>query len=68
LIFKGQSLQEKPVQVNRYWSIRVGFGKRADLTSLKTRAKCIIEAHFEIAKYNLSIFEANDLDYEEDNH
>jgi DNA repair protein RecN (Recombination protein N) len=32
------------------------LGKRADLTSLKQRAKCIIEAHFEIAKYNLAPF------------
>jgi DNA repair protein RecN (Recombination protein N) len=42
------------------------LGKRADLSSLKnTREKCIIEAHFKIASYNLqSFFEANDLDYE----
>ena len=42
------------------------LGKRADLTSLKNKEeKCIIEAHFEISKYNLlSFFEANDLDYE----
>ena len=44
------------------------LGKRADLTSLKNKEeKCIIEAHFEISKYNLlPFFEANDLDYEED--
>jgi DNA repair protein RecN (Recombination protein N) len=44
------------------------LGKRADLTSLKNKEqKCIIEAHFEIAKYNLApFFEANDLDYEEE--
>jgi DNA repair protein RecN (Recombination protein N) len=44
------------------------LGKRADLTSLKNKdEKCIIEAHFEISKYNLRpFFEANDLDYEED--
>ena len=44
------------------------LGKRADLTSLKNKEeKCIIEAHFEISKYNLSpFFEANELDYEED--
>src|SRR3970282_189957 len=44
------------------------LGKRADLTSLKNKEeKCVIEAHFEISKYNLlSFFEANDLDYEED--
>jgi DNA repair protein RecN (Recombination protein N) len=44
------------------------LGKRADLTSLKNKEeKCIIEAHFEISKYNLRpFFEANDLDYEND--
>ncbi len=44
------------------------LGKRADLTSLKNKEeKCIIEAHFEITKYNLRpFFEANDLDYEND--
>nr|WP_315214567.1 DNA repair protein RecN [uncultured Flavobacterium sp.] len=44
------------------------LGKRADLTSLKNKEeKCVIEAHFEISKYNLlPFFEANDLDYEED--
>ena len=44
------------------------LGKRADLTSLKNKEeKCIIEAHFEISKYNLlPFFEANDLDYEDD--
>jgi DNA repair protein RecN (Recombination protein N) len=44
------------------------LGKRADLTSLKNKEqKCIIEAHFEISKYNLApFFEANDLDYEEE--
>jgi DNA repair protein RecN (Recombination protein N) len=42
------------------------LGKRADLTSLKNKEeKCIIEAHFEISKYNLApFFDANDLDYE----
>jgi DNA repair protein RecN (Recombination protein N) len=42
------------------------LGKRADLTSLKNKEeKCVIEAQFEIAKYNLlPFFEANDLDYE----
>jgi DNA repair protein RecN (Recombination protein N) len=42
------------------------LGKRADLTSLKSKdEKCIIEAHFQISNYNLkSFFEANDLDYE----
>lgn len=44
------------------------LGKRADLTSLKNKEeKCIIEAQFEISKYNLlPFFEDNDLDYEED--
>lgn len=44
------------------------LGKRADLTSLKNKEeKCIIEAQFEISKYNLKeFFEANDLDYEEE--
>ena len=43
------------------------LGKRADLASLKNKEeKCIIEAHFEISKYNLlPFFEANDLDYED---
>jgi DNA repair protein RecN (Recombination protein N) len=42
------------------------LGKRADLASLKNKEeKCIIEAHFEISKYNLApFFDANDLDYE----
>ena len=44
------------------------LGKRADLTSLKNKEeKCVIEAHFEISKYNLfPFFEANDLDYEQE--
>jgi DNA repair protein RecN (Recombination protein N) len=44
------------------------LGKRADLSSLKNKEeKCIIEAHFEISKYNLApFFEENDLDFEED--
>jgi len=44
------------------------LGKRADLTSLKNKEeKCIIEAHFEISKYNLKeFFQTNDLDYEDD--
>jgi len=44
------------------------LGKRADLTSLKNKEeKCVIEAQFEISKYNLAaFFEANDLDYEEE--
>jgi len=43
------------------------LGKRADLSSLKNKEeKCIIEAHFDIANYQLqSFFEANDLDYED---
>ena len=44
------------------------LGKRADLASLKNKEeKCIIEAHFQISNYNLqSIFESNDIDYEEE--
>jgi len=44
------------------------LGKRADLTSLKNKEeKCVIEAHFNIANYNLQpFFESNDLDYEEE--
>jgi DNA repair protein RecN (Recombination protein N) len=44
------------------------LGKRADLSSLKNKEeKCVIEANFEISKYNLlPFFEANDLDYEND--
>lgn len=42
------------------------LGKRADLSSLKNKEeKCVIEAYFNISKYNLKpFFEANDLDYE----
>ncbi|MDI9257004.1 DNA repair protein RecN [Flavobacterium sedimenticola] len=44
------------------------LGKRADLSSLKNKdEKCIVEANFAIAKYQLqSFFEENDLDYEEE--
>ena len=44
------------------------LGKRADLTSLKSKEdKCIVEANFSIGKYNLkSFFETNDLDYEQE--
>jgi DNA repair protein RecN (Recombination protein N) len=49
-------------------ALGLALGKRADLTSLKNKEeKCVIEAHFDISKYNLlSFFEANDLDYEND--
>jgi DNA repair protein RecN (Recombination protein N) len=49
-------------------ALGLALGKRADLTSLKNKEeKCVIEAHFEISKYNLlPFFEENDLDYEED--
>ncbi len=42
------------------------LGKRADLSSLKDNTqKCIIEAVFNIANYNLkALFEAEDFDYE----
>lgn len=44
------------------------LGKRADLSSLKNcDEKCVVEANFSIGKYNLkSLFEANDLDFEEE--
>lgn len=44
------------------------LGKRADLTSLKNKEdKCVIEACFDISKYNLlPFFEDNDLDYEDE--
>ena len=47
-------------------AIGLVLGRRADLTSLKNKEeKCVIEAHFEISKYNLiPFFEENDLDYE----
>jgi DNA repair protein RecN (Recombination protein N) len=43
------------------------LGKRADLTSLKNQEKkCIIEAEFDISKYQLpSFFNTHDLDYED---
>lgn len=43
------------------------LGKRADLTLLKNKEeKCVIEAEFAIAAYNLiSFFKEEDLDYEE---
>jgi DNA repair protein RecN (Recombination protein N) len=42
------------------------LGKRADLTSLKNKEdKCVIEAQFSIAKYNLlSFFESHDFEYD----
>mgnify|MGYP006344372499 CR=1 FL=1 len=42
-------------------AIGLVLGKRADLTSLKNKdEKCVIEAHFNISKYNLkSFFELN---------
>ena len=42
------------------------LGKRADLSSVKNPSeKCVIEATFDIANYNLqSLFTAEDLDYE----
>ena len=43
------------------------LGKRADLSSLKNKdKKCVIEANFEISKYNLlNFFDNNDLDYQD---
>ncbi|WP_431135459.1 DNA repair protein RecN [Psychroserpens mesophilus] len=42
------------------------LGKRADLSHVKDNSKkCVIEATFDIAKYNLkSVFKTEDLDYE----
>ena len=42
------------------------MGNRADLSTLKDKEKkCVVEASFEISKYNLkSLFEDNDLDFE----
>lgn len=42
------------------------LGKRADLSSIKVASKkCVVEASFDIASYDLkSIFKQNDLDYE----
>lgn len=42
------------------------MGNRADLSSLKDKEKkCVVEASFEVSKYNLkALFEENDLDYE----
>ena len=42
------------------------LGKRADLSSLRDKVKkCIIEAEFQIEKYNLKpFFKENDIDYE----
>ncbi|MBR9845309.1 MAG: DNA repair protein RecN [Algicola sp.] len=42
------------------------LGKRADLSQVKDNSKkCVIEATFDIAKYDLkSVFKAEDLDYE----
>ena len=42
------------------------MGNRADLSSLKDKEKkCVVEASFEVSKYNLKpLFETNDLDYE----
>jgi DNA repair protein RecN (Recombination protein N) len=43
------------------------MGNRADLSSLKDKEKkCVVDASFEISKYNLkSLFISNDLDYED---
>ena len=43
------------------------LGKRADLSALKNKdQKCVIEAHFSIADYDLQdFFSDNDLDYED---
>jgi len=43
------------------------LGNRADLTSLKDKEqKCVVEAHFDIAAYNLAeFFAGHDMDYED---
>jgi DNA repair protein RecN (Recombination protein N) len=52
-------------KINYIRAIGLVLGKEP-LTSLKNKEeKCVIEAHFEISKYNLiPFFEENDLDYE----
>ena len=47
-------------------ALRLVLGERADQKSVKNQdQKCVIEAHFDIAKLNLEpFFEANDLDYD----
>ena len=49
-------------------ALGLALGNRADLSSLKNKdEKCIIEAQFGIAEYDLrSFFDANDLDYDDD--
>jgi len=44
------------------------MGQRADSKSIRGGAdRCVIEAHFNLSKYNIrSIFEENDLDYEDE--
>lgn len=44
------------------------LGKRADLTALKNKdLKCIVEAHFQISKYDLeAFFEEHDLEFDAD--
>jgi DNA repair protein RecN (Recombination protein N) len=46
-------------------AIGLVLGKRADVASLKNKEeKCVIEANFNIAKYNLlQFFDSNELDY-----
>jgi DNA repair protein RecN (Recombination protein N) len=43
------------------------LGNRADLSSLKdSEQKCVIEAQFQLSKYQLqTVFESNDLDYDD---
>jgi DNA repair ATPase RecN len=62
-------------RINNYWrnckSIILGalglvLGKSRFNLLKNKEDKCVIEVHFEISKYNLKSFEANDLDYEDD--
>jgi DNA repair protein RecN (Recombination protein N) len=48
-------------------AIGLVLGKRADVASLKNKdEKCVIEANFNISKYNLlQFFETNDLEYQD---
>lgn len=48
-------------------AINLLLGRRADVKSIKTdAAKCVIEAHFDISRYDMQeFFDANDIDFDE---
>lgn len=48
-------------------AINLLLGRRADVKSIKADAvKCVIEAHFDISRYNMQgFFDANDIDFDE---